>query len=150
VQIQDQTEFKESISGQISQLLNLVYALLGLSVVIAIFGVINTLALSIIERTREIGMLRAVGMLRSQVRRMIRWESVVISFFGAVTGVVLGLALGIALQQLLEDQGITLLGIPWGLIAIVFAATALVGVLAAVWPARRAANLDVLEAIRTE
>ncbi len=150
VQIQDQTEFKESISGQISQLLNLVYALLGLSVVIAIFGVINTLALSIIERTREIGMLRAVGMLRSQVRRMIRWESVVISFFGAVTGVVLGLALGIALQQLLEDQGITLLGIPWGLIAIVFAATALVGVLAAVWPARRAANLDVLAAIRTE
>jgi putative ABC transport system permease protein len=150
VQIQDQTEFKESISGQISQLLNLVYALLGLSVVIAIFGVVNTLALSIIERTREIGMLRAVGTLRSQVRSMIRWESIVISFFGAVTGVVLGLLLGISLQRLLADDGITELAIPWGLIAIVLAATAVVGVLAAVWPARRAANLDVLEAIRTE
>jgi putative ABC transport system permease protein len=118
--------------------------------VIAIFGVINTLALSIIERVREIGMLRAVGTLRSQVRSMIRWESVVISFFGAVTGVVLGLALGIGLQQLLVDDGITELAIPWTLILIVLVATGFVGVLAAVWPARRAANLDVLEAIRTE
>ena len=150
VQIQDQTEFKESISGQISQLLNLVYALLGLSVVIAIFGVVNTLALSIIERTREIGMLRAVGTLRSQVRTMIRWESIVISFFGAFTGVGLGLVLGISLQRLLADDGITELAIPWTLIAIVLLATAAVGVLAAVWPARRAANLDVLAAIRTE
>ncbi len=150
VQIQDQIEFKESISGQINQLLNLVYALLGLSVVIAIFGVVNTLALSIIERTREIGMLRAVGTLRGQVRTMIRWESIVISFFGAVTGVLLGLILGISLQRLLVDEGITELAIPWALIAIVMLATAVVGVLAAVWPARRAANLDVLEAIRTE
>ena len=150
VQIQDQTEFKESISGQIDQLLNLVYALLGLSVIIAIFGVVNTLALSIIERTREIGMLRAVGTQRTQVRAMIRWESIVISFFGAVTGVVLGLVLGISLQRLLEEDGITLLAIPWTLITIVLVATAIVGVLAAVWPARRAANLDILAAIRTE
>ncbi len=150
VQILDQTEFKESISGQISQLLNLVYALLGLSVVIAIFGVVNTLALSIIERTREIGMLRAVGTLRSQVRTMIRWESVVISFFGAVTGVLLGLVLGVSLRTLLEEDGITELAIPWDLIAIVLVATAVVGVLAAVGPARRAATLDVLAAIRTE
>jgi putative ABC transport system permease protein len=150
VQIQDQTEFKESITGQINQLLNLVYALLGLSVIIAIFGVVNTLALSIIERTREIGMLRAVGTLRRQVRTMIGWESTVISFFGAVTGVVLGLVLGISLQRLLVDEGITELAIPWTLIVIVFVATAIVGVLAAVWPARRAANLDVLAAIRTE
>lgn len=150
VQIQDQTEFKESITGQINQLLNLVYALLGLSVIIAIFGVINTLALSIIERTREIGMLRAVGTLRRQVRTMIRWESIVISFFGAVTGVVLGLLLGVSLQRLLVDDGITQLAIPWTLILIVLVATGVVGVLAAVWPARRAANLDVLAAIRTE
>ena len=150
VRIQDQTEFKESITGQINQLLNLVYALLGLSVIIAIFGVVNTLALSIIERTREIGMLRAVGTLRRQVRTMIRWESTVISFFGAVTGVVLGLVLGISLQRLLVDDGITELAIPWTLIAIVLVATGVVGVLAAVWPARRAANLDVLAAIRTE
>ncbi len=150
VQILDQTEFKESISGQINQLLSLVYALLGLSVIIAIFGVVNTLALSIIERTREIGMLRAVGMLRAQVRTMIRWESIVISFFGAFTGVALGLLLGIALQRLLVNDGITELAIPWTLIVVVLVATAVVGVLAAVWPARRAANLDVLMAIRTE
>ncbi len=150
VAIQDQTEFKESITGQINQLLSLVYALLGLSVIIAIFGVVNTLALSIIERTREIGMLRAVGMLRVQVRRMIRWESVVISFFGAATGVALGLLLGISLQRLLVDDGITDLAIPISLIVVVLVATGFVGVLAAVWPARRAANLDVLAAIRTE
>ncbi len=150
VRIQDQTEFKESITGQINQLLNLVYALLGLSVIIAIFGVVNTLALSIIERTREIGMLRAVGMQRSQVRTMIRWESIVISFFGAFTGVALGLILGISLQRMLIDDGITELAIPWTLIVVVLVATGIVGVLAAVWPARRAANLDVLMAIRTE
>jgi len=150
VQILDQTEFKETISGQINQLLSLVYALLGLSVIIAIFGVINTLALSIIERTREIGMLRAVGMLRTQVRSMIRWESIVISFFGAFTGVALGLLLGVALQRLLVNDGITELAIPWTLIVVVLVATAVVGILAAVWPARRAANLDVLMAIRTE
>lgn len=150
VTIQDQTELKESISDQIGQLLNLVYALLALSVVIAIVGVVNTLALSVLERTREIGLLRAVGTLRTQVRSMIRWESVVISFFGAVTGVALGLALGAALQRLLAEEGITALGIPWTLIVIVMVATAIIGVLAAVWPARRAAGLDVLDAIRTE
>lgn len=150
VTIQDQTELKESITGQIQQLLNLVYALLALSVVIAIVGVINTLALSVVERTREIGMLRAVGALRAQVRSMIRWESLVISFFGAFTGIALGLALGTALQRLLAEEGITALGIPWPLIATVLVATGIVGVLAAVWPARRAARLDVLDAIRTE
>ncbi len=150
VKIQDQTEFKESITGQINQLLNLIYALLGLSVIIAIFGVVNTLALSIIERTREIGMLRAVGTTRKQVRTMIRWESIVICFFGAVTGVGLGLLLGVALQRLLVKEGITELAIPWPLILTVLAATGVVGVLAAVWPARRAANLDVLAAIRSE
>jgi putative ABC transport system permease protein len=81
---------------------------------------------------------------------MIRWESMVISFFGAVAGVALGLSLGVALQRLLVDEGITQLAIPWSLIGIVLAATAVVGVLAAVWPARRAAGLDVLEAIRAE
>ncbi len=118
--------------------------------IIAIVGVINTLALSVLERTREIGLLRAVGTLRKQIRSMIRWESMVISFFGAVIGVFLGVFLGVALQRLLEDDGITSLGIPWPLIITVMVATAIVGVLAAVWPARRAARLDVLDAIRTE
>jgi putative ABC transport system permease protein len=112
--------------------------------------VINTLFLSIIERVREIGMLRAVGTLRSQIRTMIGWESVVISVFGAVTGVVLGLALGIGLQQLLVDDGITELAIPWLLIVIVLVGTGVLAVLAALWPAWRAGRLDVLEAIRTE
>ncbi len=150
IQIFDQTEFKEWISGQIGQLLNFIYALLGLSLVIAIIGVVNTLALSIIERTREIGMLRAVGTLRKQVRTMVRWESIVISVFGAVVGLVLGLVLGIGMQRLLADEGISILGIPWVLIAIVLVATGIIGVLAAVLPARRAANLDVMAAIRTE
>ena len=112
ITIQDQTELKESISDQIGQLLNLVYALLALSVIIAIVGVINTLALSVLERTREIGLLRAVGTLRKQIRSMIRWESMVISFFGAVIGVFLGVFLGVALQRLLVDDGITLAGHP--------------------------------------
>ena len=150
ITIQDQTELKESISSQISQVLNLIYALLALSVFIAIIGVINTLALSVIERTREIGMLRAVGTTRKQVRAMIRWESMVICVFGAVTGVLLGLGLGIAAQRLFAEDGITRLGVPAGVIVTVLVGTAIVGVLAALWPARRAARLDVLDAIRTE
>jgi putative ABC transport system permease protein len=150
VTVQDQTELKESISSQISQVLNLIYGLLALSVFIAIIGVVNTLALSVIERTREIGMLRAVGTTRKQVRSMIRWESIVISVFGAITGVLLGLGLGMAAQRLFVEDGITQLGIPVGVITTVLLGTAVVGVLAAMWPARRAARLDVLDAIRTE
>ncbi len=150
VELTSQAEFKEQIRSQINQLLALVYALLGLAVVIAILGIINTLALSVIERTREIGLLRAVGMTRGQLRRMVRLESVVIAVYGAVLGIALGLAFGVALQRALVDQGIEVLSVPWGLLIAVLVVAAFVGVFAAVWPARRAARLDVLQAVTTE
>jgi putative ABC transport system permease protein len=150
VQVQDQTEFKASIRDQVNQLLYLVYALLGLAVVIAVLGIVNTLALSVVERTREIGLLRALGMERRQLRTTVRLESVSISVYGAVLGLVIGVAFGAALQRSLVEQGITVLGVPWLVLAIVLVASVVVGVLAAVWPARRAARLDVLGAISTE
>jgi len=150
VTLQDQTQLVEQVRGQVNQLLSLVYALLGLAVVIAVLGIVNTLLLSVLERTREIGLLRAVGMGRRQVRRTVRIEAALISVFGALLGIGLGLVFGVAIQQTLVDDGITELAVPWTLIAVVLAVSALVGVLAAIIPARRAANLDVLAAIATE
>ena len=150
VDVQDQTEFKASIRDQVNQLLYLVYALLGLAVVIAVLGVVNTLALSVVERTREIGLLRALGMGRRQLRATVRWESVSISVYGALLGLLIGVLFGAALQHSLADQGIRVLGVPWSVLVIVIVASVVVGVLAAVWPARRAARLDVLAAISTE
>ncbi len=150
VQLLDQTEVADQVRDQVGQLLNLVYGLLGLAVVIAVLGIVNTLALSVLERTREIGLLRAVGTSRQQVGRMIRIEAVLIALFGAVLGVVLGLAFGVAIQRALAEDGIAVLGIPWPLLAVVFAMSALAGLAAAILPARRAARLDVLGAIATE
>jgi putative ABC transport system permease protein len=150
VRVQDQTEFKAQIRGQINQLLSLIYALLALAVFIAVLGIVNTLVLSVVERTREIGLLRAVGTTRRQLRRMIRVESVVIAVFGALLGVVLGLVFGVALQRAIADQGISVLSVPWVLLLAFLVVAALVGVLAALWPARRASRLDVLQAVTTE
>ena len=150
VSVQDQSELAEQVRGQVNQLLNLVYALLGLAVVIAVLGIVNTLLLSVLERTREIGLLRAVGTGRRQVRRMVRVEALLIALFGALLGVGLGLGFGVAVQVSLAEQGISTLAVPWTLIAVVLVVSALVGVLAAILPARRAANLDVLAAIATE
>ncbi|MEP6528209.1 MAG: FtsX-like permease family protein [Nocardioidaceae bacterium] len=150
VKLQDQTQYAQSQRDQINQVLALIYALLALAIVIAVLGIINTLALSVIERTREVGLLRAVGMSRRQLRRMVRLESIAISVLGAVLGVVMGVIFGVALQQAIASQGIEVLKIPVIQLVVFIALAAVVGVLAAVLPARRAAKLDVLRAITTE
>ncbi len=150
LQVQDQTAFREQQAGFVNQLLGLVTALLAMAILIALFGIVNTLGLSIFERTRELGLLRAVGMGRKQVKRMIRWESVIIAILGAILGVAIGVGFGWALQQALAPEGVTELVIPIGQLVsyVVFAGFA--GVLAAIWPARRAAKLNVLESITYE
>jgi putative ABC transport system permease protein len=150
VLLRDQTAFKEDQQGQVNQLLYFIYALLALAIIIAVLGIVNTLALSVIERTREIGLLRAVGMGRRQLRRMVRLESVVIAVFGALLGLGLGVLLGVTLQQATADEGVDVLAVPIGSLLAFLVVAGLVGVLAAVWPARRAARLDVLRAITTE
>jgi putative ABC transport system permease protein len=150
VTVKDQDAFTEERRAPVNRLLSLVYALLGLAVLIAVLGIVNTLALSVMERTREVGLLRAVGMTRRQLRAMVRWESVAIALLGAVLGIVLGVVFGVALQSALSEEGLEVLAVPWGRLAAFLVLAALVGVLAAVWPARRAAKLDVLHAITTE
>jgi len=150
VQVLDQDEMAVSGAEFADQILGLVTVLLLLAVVIALLGIVNTLALSVFERTRELGLLRAVGMTRNQVRAMVRWESVVISVIGAVIGAALGIGLGISLSQALADLGIKSIAIPAGQLAIYVALAAVAGVLAAIGPARRAAKVDVLRAVVTE
>jgi putative ABC transport system permease protein len=150
LQLRDQSEFKQNQKRQINQVLSFVLALLVLSIVIAWLGIVNTLALSVFERTREIGLLRAVGMATKQVRRMIRLEAVVIALFGALLGVVLGLGYGAALVQALKTQGITETAVPVGQLVAYLVVGVLAGVTAAWWPARRASRLNVLNAISSE
>ncbi|VXC12265.1 ABC transporter permease [Aeromicrobium sp. 9AM] len=149
VTVQNKDDFAEAQRGQVDQLLYLIYALLGLAIVIAALGIVNTLALSIVERTREIGVLRAVGLSRRQLRRMVRLEAIAISLLGAVLGIGAGLLFGVILQQIVKDQGITDLAVPWVRLVVFIAVATVVGVLAAVLPARRAAGLNVLRAIST-
>jgi putative ABC transport system permease protein len=150
VQARDQADYKKLVHDQIAVLLYLVYALLGLAIVIAVLGVVNTLALSVVERTREIGLLRAIGLARRQLRRMIRLESVMIAVFGAVLGLALGLVWGVCIQQVLELQGMKALAVPWGTIVAVVVGSAVVGVVAALLPALRASRMNVLAAIAHE
>ena len=143
-------QFEQSQQDKINQELGLVYVLLALAVFVALIGIVNTLMLSVFERTREIGLLRAVGMKRRQVRAMIRSEAVIVALFGAVVGIVVGAGLGIALASSLREHGVTNIAVPIpSLIGFVILAGVL-GLIAATWPARRAANLDVLAAIATE
>jgi putative ABC transport system permease protein len=143
-------QFEQSQQNKINQELGLVYVLLALAVLVALIGIVNTLMLSVFERTREIGLLRAVGMKRRQVRAMIRSESVIVALFGAVVGIVIGAGLGVALASSLRDNGVTNIALPIpSLIGFVILAGVL-GLIAATWPARRAANLDILGAIATE
>lgn len=150
LQVLDQTQIKEQNSQQIDNLLYLIYGMLGLSIIIAALGVVNTMALSVLERTREIGLLRAVGASRRQVRRMIRWEAVLVAFTGALVGVLIGLIAGVALRQALSGDGIDVLVIPIVTVLVILSLAIVLGILAAALPARRAARLDILEAIATE
>jgi putative ABC transport system permease protein len=150
VTVKDEAQFAQEQRAPIDQLVLMIFALLGLALVIAVLGIVNTLALSIIERTREIGLLRAIGVSRRQLWQMITLESVVISVLGALLGVVLGIGFGVALMYALRDQGLEAISVPVPLLAVFLALSLVVGVLAAVFPARRAARLDVLRAIATD
>lgn len=148
VEVQNQQEYKDSVSEQINQLLVLVYVLLALTIIIAIFGIVNTLALTVYERTREIGLLRAVGLAPRQARAMVRWESVIVSLIGGALGTVLGIIFGSWLSYVIPDVGVV--AIPWVSLIVFLILAGLAGVLAAIAPARRAAKLDVLRAIQQE
>jgi putative ABC transport system permease protein len=147
VNVDNRSEFKGSVASQVNGLLGLVYGLLGLAIIIAILGIVNTLALSVVERRREIGMLRAVGMARKQVRRTIYLESLLIAVFGALLGLVLGIVYGSLFTKLLHSQGLNVLSIPWGQAVLFLVIAAVVGVLAALWPGIRAARTPPLAAI---
>ncbi|MFJ9697685.1 ABC transporter permease [Kitasatospora sp. NPDC101183] len=148
--IKDQAGYKELVQGQINTLLYLIYGLVTLSIIVAVLGVVNTLALSVVERTREIGLLRAIGLSRRQLRRMIRLESVVIALFGAVLGTGLGLAWGVTAQRVLRDQGLGTLSVPVVTVGLTLVASVVIGLLAALIPAFRAGRMNVLAAIATD
>jgi putative ABC transport system permease protein len=141
-------EFVDKAAGRIDNILNLVYVLLALSIVIALMGIANTMSLSIHERTRELGLLRAVGQTRSQTRAMVRWEAVVISLFGTLAGALVGVLMGWALVRgAAADAGIGVFSAPLSRLAVILVLGGIVGVVAGLRPARRAARLDVLDAI---
>ena len=148
-EIQDREEFVEAQSSQLDVIVNLIYGLLALAIIIAAFGIANTLRLSTIERTREIGLLRAVGMTRAQVQSTIRWEAVITALFGALLGVALGLFFGYAVILALRDQGVSSFSVPVVALVIVVVLAAIVGLLASIVPSIRASRLNILEAIAT-
>jgi putative ABC transport system permease protein len=150
VTVQDQSQFKQQISGSINQLLAVMILLLGLAIFIAILGIVNTLVLTVIERTRELGMLRAVGATRRQVGWMVVLEAVVISVYGALLGVGLGVVFAAVFQHLLAADGISVLAIPWAALIAFVVLAALIGWVAALWPAYRAGRIDVLRAVTTD
>lgn len=149
VSVQDKGEFADSVRAQVNQLLYIIYGLLALAIVIAVIGIVNTLGLSVIERTRELGLLRAIGLSRRRLRRMVTLESVAIAVLGAVLGMVLGLIFGTLLRQSLAGD-LTSLGLPVRQLVTFLVLAVVVGVLAAVVPAIRASRLNVLDAIATE
>ena len=149
MKVQDQAEFRRQQEGQIDQLLAVITTLLVFAIVIAMLGIAITLALSVFERTREIGLMRAIGMTRRQTRRMIRWESVIVTVFGGIVGVVLGTALGVALSLAVPESVIKGVDLPVGRILIYVLIAGIAGMLAAFYPARKASKMNVLEAIAT-
>jgi putative ABC transport system permease protein len=148
-ELQDQAQFKESITAEIDKMLNLIYGLLALAVIIALIGIANTLALSVHERTRELGLLRAVGMTRGQLKAAIRWESVLIALLGTALGAAIAIGGAWGIVQALGTEGITTFTVPAAQMAAIVGLAAFAGVVAALGPARRAAKLNVLDAIAT-
>ncbi|MFD9611487.1 ABC transporter permease [Streptomyces sp. NPDC059083] len=151
ITVMDHKDIRDSFGGPINMLLNIMYGLLGMALIIAVLGVVNTLAMSVFERQQEIGMLRAIGLDRRRVKRMVRLEAVVISVFGAVVGIGLGSFLGWAIGETFKNSlpGYVLV-LPWDRIGLFLVLAALVGVLASLWPARSAAKLNMLSAIKAE
>ncbi|MFI5313680.1 MAG: ABC transporter permease, partial [Candidatus Dormibacteria bacterium] len=148
--IQTKQQFVDANSASIDQAQSLIDVLLVLSIVIAALGVVNTLALSVLERARELGLLRALGLTRRQTRSMVRWEAVIIALLGALLGLVIGAGMGAAVVRALADQGLSKLSVPASQLLAYVVAAFVIGVLAAVLPARRAARLNILDAIASE
>jgi putative ABC transport system permease protein len=146
----DRDEFASQLAGQVDQILGILYAMLALSIVIAILGIVNTLALSVIERTREIGLMRAVGLGRLQLAGIITIESVLTAVFGTVVGMVVGVGIAAVMPAVFTEVGLTELAVPWGQLGSMLGVAALVGVLAALWPAIHAARLPVLDAVASD
>jgi ABC-type antimicrobial peptide transport system permease subunit len=145
--LQTESQFKKNQEQGINILLNLLYVLLSLSIIVSLFGIVNTLILTVFERTRELGMLRAVGMTRRQVRNMIRYESIVTALIGAALGIPVGIGLGALVGHAISYPKFT---IPWGTIVVFILAAIVAGLVAAIFPARRAGRLNVLEALQYE
>jgi putative ABC transport system permease protein len=143
-------EYRNFVGAGLDTFLNLIYTLLAFAIIIAVLGIANTLILSVLERTREIGVLRALGMTRSQTRSMVRWESVIISLLGAVLGLSVGLGLGVAVTGSLHDLGITEIAVPGGNLILYAVVAGIFGVVAAIFPTIRASRVDILRAITTE
>lgn len=151
IKVQDKKDLSDSIAQMFTLMLNMLYGLLAMAVIVAVLGVINTLAMSVFERSQEIGMLRAIGLDRKGIKRMVRLESLVISLFGGVLGIGLGVFFGWAAGELLGTKMATYeLVLPWARMAVFLLLAATVGILAALWPARRAARMNMLAAIKAE
>ena len=147
--VQTKAEFVTSLRKQIDQMLMMLYALLAVSVLISVFGIVNTLVLSVYERTREIGMLRAIGATRRQIRRMVRYESVITAIMGGALGIVVGTVFAYVVTTQFDGQGLSF-SVPGAQLAVFMVIAIVVGVLAAVLPARRASRVDILQAIQYE
>ncbi|MFG1817961.1 ABC transporter permease [Kribbella sp. NPDC049174] len=150
IRVRDQEAYVAEARGPVNVALGVVGMLLALAILIAILGIVNTLALAVVERTREIGLLRAIGMDRPQLSRMLRVESIAISLLGALLGLVIGVVFAVSVQRVMVDNGLSVLDLPVLQLLVAVLLAGVVGVLAAVWPSRRAARLDVLQAIATE